>query len=165
MPALQANSVPPPPPEALQQPQGQGNSMPAMQAQAPAPTHQQTVAALRHFQALIQAFKPLLDNPDLGKADMKSEVIDSITKLVADRVVPAAAAIQKLATFPEKPFQQKQWITQQYMQDMQARGQVLAHHAKAFAGQPPQPTPDAENHMQDISSMMGTHYPNRGPNG
>jgi hypothetical protein len=135
-----------------------------MRPQAPAPTHNQTVATLRHLQALIQAFKPLLNEPDLGKADMKSEVIDTVTKLVADRIVPASAAIQKLATFPEKPFQQRQWVQQQYMQDMQARGIVLAHHAQAFAGQPPQPTPDVENHMADISKMMGAHYPNRGPN-
>ena len=160
MPALQANSVPPPPPEALQQQQGQGNSMPAMQAQAPAPSHQQTVAALRHFQAILGELGTLMKNPDLGKADLKSDVIDGTTKLVADRMVSPAQAIQTLATFPEKPFDQKKWITQHFMQAMQARGMVLAHHAQAFAGQPPQPTPDAESHLQDVSRMMQTHYNN-----
>jgi hypothetical protein len=109
----------------------------------------------------MQAFKPLLNNPDLGKADMKSGIIDAVTRLVAERIVPPNAAVQKLAEVPERPFDQRAWVQQQYAQDMQGRGLVLAHHAMAFAGQGPEPTPNSDNHMQDISGMMQAHYGGR----
>jgi hypothetical protein len=127
----------------------------------PAPSHAQTVAALRHFYAIQQELTTLLKNPDIGKADMRSAIIDGASKLVADRIVPAAMAVQTLSSVPDKPFDQKKWIEQQYMQNMQARNAVLQHHGMANAGQPPQEVPDADNHMQDLQSMMQAHYAGR----
>ena len=165
---LQSDMTPPPvpaQPNAIQQgggaqPMGPQQGAPQGAQQAPpAPTHAQTVAALRHFTALKRELTVLLKNPDLGKADMKSAIIDGVTKLVADRIVPPAAAVQKLAMVPDTPFQQKKWIEQDYAQIMKAENMVLAHHAAAFAGQGPQPPADPDSHMQDVQGMMASHYP------
>src|ERR1035441_6763677 len=151
---LQSDMTPAPTPaqpNAIQQgggvsPMGPQQGAPGAQQAPPAPTHAQTVAALRHFTALKQELTVLLKNPDLGKADMKSAIIDGVTKLVADRIVPPAAAVQKLAMVPDTPFQQKKWIEQDYAQVMKAENMVLAHHAAAFAGQGPQPPADPDTH-------------------
>lgn len=126
--------------------------------QVPAPTHQQTVAALRHFAAIGKQLEIALKDPDLGKSNIRDKVIDGMTTLVADRIIPPGQAVTQLATFPDPPFQQKQWLVQHMQAIMQARNAVLAHHAQAFAGAPPQPTPSNDNHMQDIQGMMAAHY-------
>jgi hypothetical protein len=126
--------------------------------QMPAPNHAHTVAALRHFAALAKQLEGALKDPDLGKSDIKSKVIDGMTELVQERMIPPGEAVATLATFPERPFEQKQWVTQHYQQVMQARNFVLAHHAMAFAGEGPAPTPGADTHMQDVSGMMAQHY-------
>jgi hypothetical protein len=167
---LQAGMMPPEAP-AVQPNAIQGNS-PISQpqaaqstqatVQAPAPTHAQTVAALRHLAAVKDELLVLMKDPDIGKADMKSAIIDGVTKLVADRIVPPSAAVQKLAMVPDTPFLQKKWILQDYAQTMQAENFVLSHHAAAFAGQGAQPPGDPDNHMQDIKSMMASHYSGQG---
>jgi hypothetical protein len=134
------------------------NNMPGQQPQQPAPSHAQTVAALRHFQIFLQMEKGWLDNPELGRTDFKDNFIEQFTKLVADRIATPVQAIQTLATVPERPFQQRQWVQDNYNKNLQARDIVLSHHAQAFAGQGPQPAPDQDNHISDISSMMSGHY-------
>jgi hypothetical protein len=173
--ALSGTLTPPPAPEMTTQPssmaqtgapQQQGTPQGGQGPQAPpAPTHQQTVAALRHFQAVLGELSTLLKNPDLGKADLKSAIIDGTTKLVAERVIPPNDAVTQLATVPDRPFDQKQWVMNHLQQTMLARNAVLSHHAAAFAGQGPEPTPSADNHMADINGMMQSHYPNAGSRG
>jgi hypothetical protein len=136
-------------------PPGQGGQPPQA---PPAPTHAQTVATLRLFQAVISELNQIAKNPDLGKASVKSQIIDGTSKLVAERLISPAAAVTTLATVPEKPYEQKVWIQNQMQQTMVARAAVLAHHAAAFAGQGPQPTPDTDGHMDDVNSMVASHY-------
>lgn len=173
---LKGFSTPPAPDNLAKAGNGQGNSaasMPVLGAPAappqaqqppqapPAPSHAQTVAALRHFAAIIGELNTLVKDPDLGKADMKSAIIDGTTKLVSERMMSPAQAVQMLATVPERPFDQKAWIQNHMQQAMLGRGMVLAHHAAAFAGAGPEPTPDADDHMADLSSMMQAHYQGR----
>ena len=94
----------------------------------PAPTHAQTVTALRHFGALEEELSELMADPDLGKTDMKSRVIDGMTRLVAEGIVPPSGAVRDMGTFPEKPFDQRQWINQHFMNVVQAQTAILAHH-------------------------------------
>ena len=169
---LKGFSTPAPPENLVGSGNGQSQSAPSMpvlgspappQAQQapqapPAPSHAQTVAALRHFSAIMGELNTLIKDPDLGKADMKSAIIDGTTKLVSERMISPAQAVQMLATVPERPFDQKTWIMGHMQQAMQGENAVLVHHAAAFAGAPAQPTPDADDHMDDLSSMMQTHY-------
>lgn len=156
--ALQSMAPPPAP-----NPQGAlaGGVQQAPQAtsqQMPAPSHQQTVAALRHFAAIGKQLEVALKDPDLGKSDMRSKLIDGMTTLVADRIIPPGQAVTQLATFPDRPFEQKTWLIQHYKQTQQARDAVLSHHAMANAGGGPESTPSGDTHMQDLQGMMSAHY-------
>lgn len=143
------------PPGMPQAPQGPGAAPPQA---PPAPTHQQTVSALRHFAAIGKQLEIALKDPDLGKSSIKDKLIDGATTLVADRIIPPGQAVTMLATFPERPYDQKVWIIQHYQQIQQAENAVLAHHAAAFAGQGPQPTPNQDSHLQDMAGLMSGHY-------
>lgn len=133
---------------------------------APAPTHDQTVAALRHFNAVIGELRGLLQNPDLGKADLKSKIIDGAVKLVEDRIIPPNAAVTQLATVPERPFDQRGWVQQHYAQTVQAAASVLDHHRQAALGTG---NYDLENklhddvagpddHLQTMQGLVQQHY-------
>ena len=170
--ALSAGTTPPPPPDIRQQtPLGSGGppappGAPQAPAPPPAPSQAQTVAALRHFDAIARETSALLKDPDCGKTDMKSEVIDGVTKLVSKGMMTAPDAVQTLGTFPEKPFDQRKWPEQKLTQADQAAEAVLTHHAAAFQGMATPPggaqLPSADDHIDDVKGMMQQHY--RKPN-
>ena len=154
---------PPPAPN----PSPLGNQMPqTMAAQAstpqqappPPPNHQQTVAALRHFDAIEKELTVLLKDPSIGRSDMKSQIIDGMTKLVASGYMTPATAITQLATVPERPFEQRKWLETHLMQTIQSADGVLAHHAAGFAGQDVDMTaPNNDNHLGTISGLVGQY--------
>jgi hypothetical protein len=139
--------------------------VPQGQQPPPPPSHQQTVVALRHFGAIQQELVTVLSNPDVGKASMKSEIIDGTTKLVAMGILTPAAAVTQLGTMPERPFDQKTWLEDHLKQTIQAQDIVLGHHGQAFAGQDVDSSaPDQDNHGAMISGLA-TQYqgaPNAG---
>lgn len=186
--ALAISSGPPPAPDMPQgaaqamgtaptgSPQGmppgapQGGPMPPQQP--PAPSHQQTVAALRHFAAVEKELEPLIKDPDLGKTDMRPKAIDGVTKLVASGILTPTQAVDQLSQFPDDPFKQKQMLQQMYVQTIIGQKQVLAQHGQAFAGVPfpPGATPPnakgrskpsggavPDDHQNTMASLMA-HY-------
>ena len=167
--ALSALSGPPPAPNPDPQPPTGGNALAGPgpqpsgappQSAPPIPTHQQTVAALRHFDAIEQELTKLLKDPDCGRADLRSKAIDGTTRLVAMNIMPAADAVAQLANFPDDPFEQKQWLEKNLVQTVSAANIVLQNHAHgaqqaAAAGQPMDETPyNADDHQ---SIMSGFH--------
>jgi hypothetical protein len=142
---------------------GGGAPMAQGPQQPPAPNHQQTVAALRHFMAIEQELTALLKDPSLGKSDMKSKIIDGTTQLVADGIMNAPSAIQQLATVPERPFEQKQWLMKHFADTITAQNAVLDHHRMAFGGVDLGPqTSDPDDHQSDMDDLMSQY---RGANG
>jgi len=130
-------------------------------APPPAPSHQQTVAALRHFAALERELTTLLKDPDLGKSDLKSKIIDGTTGLVAQGYLTPAAAVTELGTVPERPFDQKKWLEQHFVQTIAAANQVLGHHQAAFpGGAPNEGAPDMGDH-HDLMQGLASHYQGR----
>ena len=130
-------------------------------APPPAPSHQQTVAALRHFDAVERELTPLLKNPDLGKTNMRAAIIDSMTSLVSNGIMTAPQAVNQLADLPNDPFQQKKWLMQHFATTANAQQSVLAHHQAAFAGQNVDETPpDPDDHVETIQGLKA-HYPTR----
>jgi hypothetical protein len=130
-------------------------------APAPAPTHEQTVAAMRHFQAIQDEIEPLLKDPDCGKSDMKSKVIDGATKLVAARIFTPADAVAQLVDLPGSPFEQRNWLIRQHFVATVGLHQVLDHHGAAVAAGmvPAGGKPKRENHIQDMAALK-EHYKN-----
>jgi hypothetical protein len=135
---------------------------PTQQQIPPPPTHQQVVAGLRYCDAVEEQLTALAKDPDFGKADLKKKCIDGETKLVANGILTASQAVGRLATFPDNPFEQKQWVMKQLSDTAFSARILLAHHRQGFAGQPPQPTPKADNHIADIASLINTHGGSRG---
>ena len=145
---------------------GQGASPQA--AQSPAPSHEQTVAALRHFHAVEAELHGLMRNPELGKSDIKSAIIDGTTKLVASRILTPAQAVMQLGEVPERPFDQKNWVQQHLMRAMQAQNMVLDHHRGAnvrmgdWRADTPPAVPGTDGHADAMKGVM-EHYQGRQP--
>lgn len=160
MPNSLAVSLPPPP----NIPQPQQPAVGGGAAINPAPSHGEAVAALRHFQAMGRAIFSLLKNPNLGKADIKSDMIDATTKLVAQRIMPARQAVTLMGQLPDNPFQQKQWIKQLFSQNMLAQIAVLDHHRKNNQGsgdlaqESMQHVDNSDQHVDVMNGMMQSHY-------
>jgi hypothetical protein len=124
----------------------------------PAPNHQQTVAALRHLGASERELMTLLSDPDCGSADMKSKVIDGVTSLVAEGIATPADAVKELSSFPERPFDQKQWLEQKLQTVDKAKVAILQHHQMGYLGAPPDDTPpNTDNHLQTMSGLQANY--------
>jgi hypothetical protein len=134
----------------------------AQQAPPPAPSHAQTVAALRHFHAIQVQLDLLLRNPDLGKSSVKSAIIDGTTKLVSERILSPAEAVSQLSKVPDDPQAQRKWVQTTLQQTYQANEAVLAHRQNAVAsGTAPQEVPGSDYHPDDHGNHMaalGAHY-------
>ena len=141
----------------------QGAPAQAGPQQQPAPTHSQTVAALRHYDAIKSELQALLSNPALGKSDLKSEMIDGVSKLVAQRIVSPANAVLELSKIPEDPLQQRKYVQQQMQQAVQAEQSVVEQHRNTnlgsgdWATEAQQHNTNPDNHMQDIQAL-GAQY-------
>lgn len=98
------------------------------QPQMPAPSHQQTVAAIRHFMAIIDELQALEKDPSLGRADCKMQIIDGFSKLVAARMISSGTAVAQLTRIPADPLGQRKWMKQMLQQTIAAQNNVLDHH-------------------------------------
>lgn len=129
----------------------------------PAPTHAQTVAALRHADAIKNELSILLKNDALGKSSIKSAIIDGATKLVAERIMPASDAVPLLASVPDDPIQQRKWVQQHLMNAIQSEHAVLDQHRNTnlgsgdWATESQQHNTSPDNHMQDVKAL-GAQY-------
>ena len=158
--------------------QAAGQSMPAggapgmpqqgMQQQAPAPSHAQTVAALRHFDATRRTLEGLMKNPNIGKTDIKSAFIDGMVKMVSTHIMKPAEAVTVLASVPRDPQGQRKWVQTHYQATMKAEDTVLAQHAATAQSSGDFATDDAstpranpDNHTDDMAGLMG-HYKKAG---
>ena len=147
---LESGSESPAPPN----PQG-GNALqgaPTPAAMPASPSHQQCVAALRHFDAVKGELKILLENPALGKSSIKSAIIDGTSKLVSERFMSAAEAVQQLAQVPDDPLQQRKFLQQKMMQTVQSENKVLDDFG---AGNPHFGT--VQDHMQMDAGKRDDH--------
>jgi|SRR5581483_12406357 len=115
----------------------------------PAPTHEQTATALRHFRIVRNALRKLLENPDLGKTNIRPEMIDAMTGLIGDGIMEPANAVTQLSKLPDKPFDQKQAVEQMYADTIRAEIAVLDHHKTT---NPPQYSEFALEHLRHVAS-------------
>jgi hypothetical protein len=148
------------PPGAVQPQAPSQGGQPQQQQLPPAPSHAQTVTALRHFGALESELMKLMKDPDLGKDDVRSQVIDAMTRLVSKGIVPAAGAVKDLGTLPDKPYDQRAWVNQHFQNVVQAQSAILAHHQHgAMTGQNvgPSDTPSPDDHQATMSTLQSRY--------
>jgi hypothetical protein len=167
--SLSAVGQPAPPPENLQggnvlsgQPSAAPTGAPANQP-PPQVTHQQAVCALRHFSAISRELEVFLKDPDLGRSDIKSKIIDGTTKLVASRIITPGQAVEQLSNVPSDPLLQRKWVQEHFQQTMLAMNVVLDHHAQAEPGSGDAATEIArsqskpDSHLEDMQALTA-HY-------
>lgn len=140
---------------------------PTQQAQAPqaAPqiSHEQAVATLRHLSATARELETFLQDPDLGKSDMRSKFIDGTTRLVADRYISAPQSIVLLSSVPDNPQLQRAWVKQHFAQNMMAMNAVLDHHAQSNPGtadstvELARSRSTAEDHQHHMKNVIGLY--------
>jgi hypothetical protein len=135
------------------------------QQQMPAPNHQETVAALRHFMAIVDRLKTLAKDPALGRSDCKSQIIDGMTSLVAERMMSAPQAVAQLGNVPADPAGQRKWVAQMLQQTITAQNNVLDHHVAAHPAtfdweHESQHQPgSSDDHMQTMTGLAGRYKP------
>jgi hypothetical protein len=172
MPNPLQTGAPPPPPEQTSGPANglqvnapAANGAPqAAQQLPPPPSHEQTVAALRHFDAIKGGLQEMLKDPAVGRSDVKDKIIDGMTKLVAERMVSAPQAVQQLSQVPSDPIAQRKWLTTMLQQTVQAENGILDHYghdgalmpdANALSALYPQPPQNQNALASDPSKVVG----------
>ena len=155
-------------PGGAEPPQGNGlasapsSGAPAQPQAPPPPTHEQVVVGLRHFHAIEAELSTLLSDPDCGKADMRSKIIDGASSLVGKGIFTAAEAVTQLGQVPDRPWDQREWLEQHFMQTVTAQTALLAHHQQGFVDQKPSMSaPSPDQHMADIGALA-QHYKSDG---
>lgn len=147
-----------PPPASGQLPNQAPPGQPGQpQPPAPAPTHAQALAALRHFSAIEKVIAGLARDPALGKSSIKKQIVDAVAGLVANRIMSAPQAVQELSMVPERPFDQKQWLAQQFIAARQTRAQIAMDYARAHPGGAMDRTFSPDNHIDDMTGL-DAHY-------
>lgn len=161
---LETGSVSPPAPNQDDNGNALQQGAPAQQQNAPPPpSHAQTVAALRHFDAVKTELQTLLSNPALGKSDLKSQIIDGVTTLVSKRIMQPAEAVQQLSKVPENPLEQRKFLQAQMMQTVQAEHAIVDHHRNTnlgsgdWATESQQHNTNPDDHLQDMSALRSNY--------
>ena len=142
------------------QPAAAGGQAPGQAA--PQISGEQVVAALRHFDAIKSEVGQVLKEPSLGKTNLKSKIIDGVARLVGERILTPAQAVEELAKVPTEPLQQLKWAKGMMTQAQQAENVLLDHYGMSnphfgavedhFAGSS---AGDRDSHTDHMSALMG----------
>jgi hypothetical protein len=159
------------------QPQGmaQGNpqnplarlvpQLPGPPPRLPAPSAAQATAAIKRFGAVQSAMRDLLQNPDLGRTNIRPAILDQASKLMASRILSLPETMQAIGKVSDDPLAQKSLVAGIFNQAQQAESAVLAHHTAAVAmGMVPRSGGEkyqADDHARHMSGLLA-HYPARG---
>jgi hypothetical protein len=142
--------------------------VPPQGPQQPAPTHEETVAALHHTSIVSKELMGLLRDPALGKKDARSQIVDASLELVAKGIATVPAIVEQIKGLPADPQGQLNWVKGHLLANQLAQFAVLEHYR---AANPPTLEPwDTEKqriHVKskkshgDIIKGLVDHY--RGP--
>lgn len=129
------------------------------QRPAPAPTENQTIAAVHHFGQIKSAFGPMLKDPKLGKDNIRPKLLDTMSKLLANKVLTLPEIMNAAKALPEDPIQQKKFVEKIYNDNSKAQMMVLQQHAQAKFPEPepgaPEPTPySPDTHADEMSALL-----------
>ena len=136
--------------------------MPSPPPRLPAPTAAQATAAIKRFTAVQSAMRDLLQNPDLGRTNIRPAIMDQASKLLSTRVLSLPEVMNAIGKVGDDPLAQKSMVAGIFNQAQQAEFAVLAHHTAAVAmGMVPRGGEkyQAADHDRHMSGLLG-HYPN-----
>jgi hypothetical protein len=76
----------------------------------PAPTHEQTVAALHHTSEVTKELMTLMRDPELGKKDARSHIVGAALELVGKGLATVPAIVEQVKNLPSDPRGQLEWV-------------------------------------------------------
>lgn len=136
----------------------------------PAPSAAQTLAAMKHFAVMKKNLERLMNDPAVGKSNVRPKIFDMAAKMLGDGFMTLPRLMNEIKTLPTDPTEQKKWLMKHLEQVTQAEQAVAVQHADAF--------PATGNPHADFQSMIGdgekgkehadhmddlvTHYQSRG---
>lgn len=101
------------------------------QVPQPAPTHEQTVIALHHTAEVSQQLMALMRDPELGKKDARSEIVDVALELVQKGLATVPAVVEQVKNLPSDPQGQLNWVKAHLMANQLSQFAVLEHYRAA----------------------------------
>lgn len=141
------------------QPPQQGNPLATLaasqqqQAPPPVPTRAQTVAAVHHFGQIKQAMNEVMEDPNLGKKNIRPKLLDAMSKLLGSKTLSLPDVMKAIKGLPDDPLGQKQFVDNIYQKNDQAQKVILTNHASAPEGQQ-QDDWSPDNHSNHMASLM-----------
>jgi len=144
---------------------GMQPGMPQGQQKPPAPTMEQTVAAMMHFDRQRELLGDILKLPEIGKRDIKKNIYQAAATLLGEGYTGLKDIMPVLKTIPTDPSDQYKWVKQHYDQALQAQRQVFGDHVRAFpnpggdwkAAAAAMPKHDHSKHQDHMAGLMA-HY-------
>lgn len=131
------------------------------QQQQPIPNRAQTVAAVKRFSAIQEALRPIISDPDLGKQNIRPEVMDAASKLLGSKLLSISEIMESIGKLPSDPIDQKAFVQQIYNQAQQSESHILDMHGSAIAAGKLPPDGgaayDAGKHDEHMQSLIGQY--------
>lgn len=133
---------------------------PAQSAARPQPTLDQTMAGMHYFDALMKEMKPIMADPQFGKASVKSKVMDGIANLIGSQILSLPQAMDMIKGFPSDPQEQKR-VMMTTMKQLGMAKEMMFEHWRSQGQMEGDPMQDMkwgpENHGEHMTALMG-HY-------
>jgi hypothetical protein len=156
------------PPQPQGQPQGNPNPLARLAAPLPgpplpppAPTAAQTAAALRRLNAVADAMRTVLQNPDLGQKNVRPQIMDQASRLLAAKVISLPELMNEVAKIGDDPLVQKSQVAAIFNGARAAAASVIDHHGAAVAaGKVPRDGGekyDPAHHSRHFANLL-SHY-------
>lgn len=147
----------------------QQNPLAALAAQAPQPravprpTPGQTAAALHHFGEIKAALRPIIEDPQFGKTNVRPKLLDAASKLLANKVLSLPQIMNAIKGLPEDPMDQVKFVEKIYGDSDMAQKIVLMQHAdyQADPGAAPEDEYSLKTHGAFMDGLAKT-YNHRG---
>ena len=122
------------PPAAPPQMGGAPGIVPPQGPQQPAPTHEETVAALHHTSVVSKELMGLLRDPALGKKDARSQIVDASLEMVQKGIATVPAIVEQIKGLPSDPQGQLNWVKGHLLANQLAQFAILEQHRNANPG-------------------------------
>jgi hypothetical protein len=81
---------------------------------------------IKKLQQIRGALGSLMNDPDMGKNDMSSQIISNMSELVRNGVLPMDRALQEIQNVPSDPKQQAMYIKQHFLNSLSGEAKMQA---------------------------------------
>lgn len=143
-----------------------GGGLAGLMPTQPAPSHHETVAAMRHFSIIANRLDKILRSDKCGKANCKGEIWDAAADFVGRGVLSITQVLNEMKSVSDDPAEQKRWLQQHVDNAKKAQMAVIEHHVAANPGsgdpmadfQAAQASKPEGDHASIMQGMMQQHY-------